>query len=82
MQAGAFDRGREFAARWAEVVFTLQCSKPDMLAYINDIKSRMSRHNRRPEECAILPSIDVVLGETESIARERADYLDSMVNVP
>ncbi len=82
MQAGASDRGREFAARWAEVVFTLQYSKSDMLAYTNDIKSRMSRYNRRREECAILPSVDVVIGETESIARERADYLDSMVNVP
>lgn len=81
MQAGASDRGREFAARWAEVVFTLQHSKSDMLAYTNDIKSRMARYGRAPEECAILPSIDVVIGETESIARERADYLDSMVNV-
>jgi len=24
MQAGASDRGREFAARWAEMIFTLQ----------------------------------------------------------
>jgi FMN-dependent oxidoreductase (nitrilotriacetate monooxygenase family) len=43
MQAGASDRGRQFAARWAEVVFTLQHSKSDMLAYTTDIKARMSR---------------------------------------
>jgi FMN-dependent oxidoreductase (nitrilotriacetate monooxygenase family) len=82
MQAGASDRGRDFAARWAEVVFTLQHSKADMLAYTSDIKARMARYNRRPEHCAVLPSIDVVIGETESIARERAAYLDGMVNVP
>ena len=82
MQAGASNRGREFAARWAEVVFTLQHAKSDMRAYTTDIKSRMARYGRAPDECAILPSIDIVIGETETIARERADYLDSMVNVP
>ncbi|MBX6378406.1 MAG: NtaA/DmoA family FMN-dependent monooxygenase, partial [Clostridia bacterium] len=33
MQAGASPRGREFAARWAEMVFTLQHSIKDMKEY-------------------------------------------------
>jgi FMN-dependent oxidoreductase (nitrilotriacetate monooxygenase family) len=80
MQAGSSDRGRDFAARWAEVVFTLQHSKSDMQAFYSDIKSRMERLGRRPEECAVTPAIDVVLGETESIANERAAYLESLVS--
>ena len=80
MQAGSSDRGREFAARWAEVIFTIQRGKADMQEFYTDIKTRMEKRGRRPEECAILPGVSVVLGETESIARERADYLDSLIN--
>ena len=80
MQAGSSDRGREFGARWAEVIFTLQHTKADMQDFYNDFKGRMARRGRAPEECVILPSIDVVIGETESLARERAEYVNSLVD--
>ena len=41
MQAGSSDRGRAFAARWAEVVFTIQRWKTEMLEFYEDLKSRM-----------------------------------------
>lgn len=80
MQAGSSDRGRDFAARWAEVVFTIQRGKDEMIAFYDDLKSRMQALGRAPNECAILPSVSVVLGETESIARERAAFLDSLIS--
>ena len=80
MQAGSSGRGRDFAAQWAEVVFTLQHAKSDMQAFYADVKDRVERAGRRPQDCAILPGIDVVLGETESIAQEKAAYLGSLVN--
>ena len=80
MQAGGSDRGREFAARWAEVIFTAQHGRDDMRAFYKDMHERMAVVGRPPESCAILPAISVVLGETESIARERADYLDSLID--
>lgn len=80
MQAGASVRGRDFAARRAEVVFTLQHSKADMQAFYKDMKTRVSAAGRDPGDCVVLPAIDVVVGETEAIARERADYIDSLVN--
>ena len=80
MQAGASDRGREFAARWAEVVFTIQRGQDEMRAFYQDLKGRMEAVGRKPNECAVLPAISVVLGETESIAEERADYLNSLID--
>jgi FMN-dependent oxidoreductase (nitrilotriacetate monooxygenase family) len=80
MQAGSSDRGREFAARWAEVIFTIQRGHEEMREFYQDIKSRMAAKGRAPNECAILPAVTVVLGETESIARERADYLNSLID--
>ena len=80
MQAGSSERGREFGARWGEIIFTLQHEKSDMQAFYTDFMARMAKRGRAPEECAILPSIDVVIGETESIARERAEYVNSLVD--
>ena len=80
MQAGSSDRGREFAARWAEVIFTIQRGHAEMREFYDDIKTRMQPFGRAPHECAILPAVTVVLGETESIARERADYLNSLID--
>jgi FMN-dependent oxidoreductase (nitrilotriacetate monooxygenase family) len=80
MQAGSSDRGREFAARWAEIVFTVQRGQDEMRDFYTDIKSRIHDRGRAPAECAILPAVSVVLGETESIARERADYLASLID--
>jgi FMN-dependent oxidoreductase (nitrilotriacetate monooxygenase family) len=80
MQAGSSDRGREFAARWAEVIFTVQRGEPEMREFYDDIKARMAERGRAPSECAILPAVSVVLGETDSIARERADYLNSLID--
>ena len=80
MQAGSSDRGRQFAARWAEVIFTTQRGQAEMAEFYTDIKTRMQAAGRDPASCAILPGISVVLGETRSIARERADYLSSLID--
>ena len=80
MQAGSSDRGREFGARWGEIIFTLQHRKSDMQAFYADFKGRMAKHGRAPKDCVVLPSIDVVLGETDAIARERAEHVNSLVD--
>ncbi|ADH91424.1 dibenzothiophene desulfurization enzyme [Ancylobacter novellus DSM 506] len=80
MQAGSSDRGREFAARWSEIIFTLQHDISGMQAFYSDIKVRMGKYGRAPEECAILTSVDPIIGETESIAREKQAYINSLVD--
>jgi alkanesulfonate monooxygenase SsuD/methylene tetrahydromethanopterin reductase-like flavin-dependent oxidoreductase (luciferase family) len=80
MQAGSSPRGRDFAARWAEVIFTLQHAKPDMQAFRRDISERMSRHGRAPNACAILTSVDPIIGETRSIAREKQEFVNGLVD--
>ena len=79
MQAGSSDRGRDFAARWAEAIFTDQRSLAALRAFYDDVKTRMQRFGRRPQDCAILQASTFVLGETESIARERAAYLKNLI---
>lgn len=80
MQAGSSDRGRAFAARWAEMIFCSPATKAAALAYRSDIRARMEAIGRNPDECAVLPSFTVVLGETEAIAKEKADFIRSQVD--
>jgi FMN-dependent oxidoreductase (nitrilotriacetate monooxygenase family) len=79
MQAGSSPRGRDFAARWGELVFTLQHDKAGMQAFYRDLKARVVAQGRAPEECLILPSVDVIVGETDAIARERQAYVNDLV---
>jgi FMN-dependent oxidoreductase (nitrilotriacetate monooxygenase family) len=79
MQAGGSSRGLEFAARWAEVIFTLQNEPAGMRAFYGDLKERVRLAGRAPGDCLILPSIDVSVGETEGEAKEQAEELDSLV---
>ncbi len=80
MQAGSSPRGREFAGRWAEVIFTHQGQPEAMRAFCDDIKARVARHGRNPDHCAILPAIDVIAAETQSEAEDIAASLDRLVN--
>src|SRR5260370_11184640 len=41
---------------------------------------RLNAAGRCPTDVAVLPTLSVVIGETESIAREKADFLDSMID--
>jgi alkanesulfonate monooxygenase SsuD/methylene tetrahydromethanopterin reductase-like flavin-dependent oxidoreductase (luciferase family) len=49
------------------------------MEFYTDIKGRMAGFGRAPGDCAICTSMTVVLGETEAIAREKAEYLTSLV---
>ena len=80
MQAGASPRGRAFAVRWAELIFSTPSAKGDAQGYYADIKQRLAAAGRASENCAVLPATAVVVGETEAIARERADYLNSLID--
>ncbi|WP_209318320.1 LLM class flavin-dependent oxidoreductase [Falsiroseomonas selenitidurans] len=79
LQAGASDRGRDFAARWAEAVFCTPHGLADGIAFRRDIHARMQAQERSPEACRVLPGIAVVVGETPSIAQEKAAYLQSLI---
>ncbi len=79
VQAGSSESGSEYAARYAEAVFTAQQTLADGQAFYADLKSRVAKYGRRPEQIVILPGICAVLGGTEAEAKaqggraERAD---------
>ena len=79
MQAGSSARGQQFAARWGEIVFTLQHTVEDMRAYYGSIKGAASDIGRNPDHCRILPAVQCIVGDSEAHAREKLAYLDSLI---
>jgi FMN-dependent oxidoreductase (nitrilotriacetate monooxygenase family) len=79
VQAGSSEDGREFAARYAEAVFTAQQTLAEARDFYGDLKTRVARHGRNPDEVKILPGIVPVLGATEADARDLDRLLDELI---
>ncbi|MFF1409947.1 LLM class flavin-dependent oxidoreductase [Streptomyces sp. NPDC058289] len=69
VQAGSSEDGKEFAAQYAEAVFTAQQTLADGQAFYKDLKSRLAKYGRSEDELLVLPGIAPVIGSTEAEAR-------------
>ncbi|WP_250284404.1 MULTISPECIES: LLM class flavin-dependent oxidoreductase [unclassified Frankia] len=78
VQAGSSEDGKEFAAQYAEAVFTAQQTLADGQTFYKDLKSRLARYGRAPEDVKILPGICPVIGATEAQARELEEELTAL----
>lgn len=72
LQAGDSDSGREFAARYADGIFSRHGKLEDGLAFYADVKRRLDAYGRRPEDLVIMPGATFVIGDTDAEAIEIA----------
>jgi FMN-dependent oxidoreductase (nitrilotriacetate monooxygenase family) len=81
LQAGSSGRGRDFAARWAELIFT---GDPDIdiaRSHYKDQKERVGALGREPESVKMLPMVYTVVGESRLQAEEREQlFLNQLVD--
>lgn len=80
VQAGASEPGRELAARTAEVILTANLVLADAQDFYRDVKARVRRYGRRPEELLVMPGIFPVIGGTEQEAQARYEELQALVH--
>lgn len=80
VQAGASEAGRELAARTAEVIFVAHQTFDEAKAFYADIKGRLPRYGRDPDEVKIMPGIFPVVGRTQAQAEEKFEQLQSLVD--
>jgi FMN-dependent oxidoreductase (nitrilotriacetate monooxygenase family) len=71
-QAGDSDEGREFAAECADAIFSRHGTRAEGQAFYADVKGRLGRHGRTPDQLLILPAATFVLGDTDEAAAEEA----------
>lgn len=69
VQAGSSESGKDFAARYAEAVFTAQRTLEQGQEFYRDLKARLVRFGRNPNELKVLPGIVPFIGPTEAEAK-------------
>ena len=80
VQAGSSEDGRNFAARYAEAIFTAQRTLEEGLEFSADLKRRASAFGRAPEQMLILPGVVPILGSTEAEAKLRERQFEDLQN--
>lgn len=80
VQAGQSDTGRDFAARWAEAIFTAHMTKESARAFYGDVKGRAATFGRRGEDIVVLPGISPAIGSTQKEAELVWEELDDLTS--
>ena len=70
-QAGGSEAGWEFAARTADVMYGKAISLQEAQRFYREVKGRMAKYGRTPDQLKILPGLVAVVGKTEKEAREK-----------
>jgi FMN-dependent oxidoreductase (nitrilotriacetate monooxygenase family) len=71
-QAGDSDEGREFAASSADAIFSRHGTLTEGQAFYADVKGRLAKYGRSPDQLLVLPAATFVLGDTDADAAELA----------
>jgi len=79
VQAGAAQQGLEIAARSADVVYSASLDLASAKAYYDDVKGRMAKYGRHPDELKVMPGVTLFIGRTEEEARAQYDLLNGLV---
>ncbi|MED3763735.1 LLM class flavin-dependent oxidoreductase [Ureibacillus terrenus] len=78
--ASASEKGREFAAKHADILFTIAPSTVEEgKAVYNSIKQKVSAYGRNPEHFKIMPGIVPFVAKTEKEAREKFEQFQELI---
>lgn len=80
IQAGASPRGRDFAARWADVIFSSNESLASAIAFRADIRGRAAAFGRDPDQIKLLCAATVVVAPTDSEAQAKHEAFADLVH--
>jgi alkanesulfonate monooxygenase len=80
VQAGGSEDMIAVAAEFAEVIFCAPLTLEAAQTFYADLKGRVARYGRDPDQVKIMPGLSVIVGRTEAEAQERYDYLQSLIH--
>jgi FMN-dependent oxidoreductase (nitrilotriacetate monooxygenase family) len=80
VQAGSSEPGKELAARTAEVIFTAQQTLEDARGFYADVKGRMDKYGRHPDELKIMPGAFPVVGRTRAEAEDKFATIQDLIH--
>jgi FMN-dependent oxidoreductase (nitrilotriacetate monooxygenase family) len=79
IQAGSSESGKELAARTAEVIFTAWQTLGEAQSFYRDVKGRLAKHGRSPDDLKIMPGVFPIIGRTEAEAVEKRELLKELI---
>src|SRR5271165_3992721 len=79
IQAGGSPSGLELAARTADVVFSVVQELASARAAYADLKSRLAKYGRTPDQLTVLPGVMPIIGDTEAEAKAKLSRLQSFL---
>ena len=80
IQAGQSERGRQFAARWGELLFVIYPTPDACKAYRGDLRQRALAAGRDADSVKVAPAVYVVVDETPEKAQEKLEQIESLAN--
>ncbi|TDL80417.1 LLM class flavin-dependent oxidoreductase [Peribacillus frigoritolerans] len=80
VQAGSSKTGIDFAAQYAEAIFTAQQSLTEAKGFYQALKAKALEYGRSQNETIILPGICPIIGKTEAEAKEKEAMLHELTN--
>ncbi len=75
IQAGGSPSGLDLAARTADVVFSVVQELTSAQAAYADLKGRLARYGRDPDQLAVLPGVMPIIGESDAEAKDKLSLL-------
>ena len=78
IQAGQSGRGRDFAARWGELVFVIAPNLEYGATIYQGIKDAVTLAGRDPADVLVAPAVYCIVGETLAEAEEKAAYIEGL----
>lgn len=79
-QAGASERGKSFAAKHAEAVFSKHNSLADLQQFVDEIGTKATAYGRGKGDVRVYPMVLPIVGKTEAEAYEKYKVLESYVS--
>ena len=70
-QAGLSPAGREFASKYSDTIVAVARGGAQPKRYRDDVRTRMAGHGRNPDDCKVMFSVSIVLGETVEEAKAK-----------
>lgn len=80
IQAGSSSRGRAFAAKWAEVIFSLAPDAEAMARFTSAIREGLTQAGRPQGACRVLPAVMPFIAGSQNEAEEKRDAHNALVN--
>ncbi|OKH46279.1 nitrilotriacetate monooxygenase [Calothrix sp. HK-06] len=80
IQAGSSLDGKNLAAQTAEAIFTAQQTLTEAQAFYIDVKQRVAKYGRNPNDVKIMPGVFPVIGSTEQEALEKYEELQELIH--